>query len=396
MIFALDLLLCAVSMVLLVPVCVLLLQTLAAMPRRAKRDDAGHRRPAVAILVPAHNEGQGIRDTLVSIAPQLIEGDRLLVVADNCTDDTAEVARKWGAEVIERTDAERRGKGYALDFGVRHLQQSPPEVVIIVDADCVVETGAVDRLARQAALRARPIQALYLMRSPVGAGLKTRVAEFAWVVKNCVRPLGFYRMGLPCQLMGTGMAFPWRLLSSAHLASGHIVEDMKLGIELAAAGAAPVFCPDALVVSYFPGSAEGSQTQRTRWEHGHMDTIVHEVPRLCLDALKHGNLDLFMLALDLSVPPLALLTLVVFALNAAATVFLLLTSYSMPFYLAAAALSALVFAIGLAWLRYGRSVISLSSLLLAFVYIFWKLPLYLKFFGRRQVEWVRSKRDADS
>lgn len=63
------------------------------------------------------------------------------MVADNCTDDTARLASAAGAEVIERHDALLRGKGYALDFGVRHLAQQPPDVVIVVDADCQVAEG---------------------------------------------------------------------------------------------------------------------------------------------------------------------------------------------------------------------------------------------------------------
>lgn len=191
MIFALNLLLSALLIILLVPVAVLFLQTMMALPHRTKTDNSTSQRPATAILVPAHNEGQGIQNTLASILPQLIKGDRLLVVADNCTDDTAELAAKYGAEVIERTDVVRRGKGYALDFGVRHLQLNPPAVVIVIDADCLVEKGAIDCLTRQAALKIRPIQALYLMHSPDNAGLKTRVAEFAWLVKTRCARWGF-------------------------------------------------------------------------------------------------------------------------------------------------------------------------------------------------------------
>jgi hypothetical protein len=59
--------------------------------------------------------------------------------------------------------------------------------------------------------------------------LKSKVSEFAWCVKNLVRPLGYSNLGCPCQLMGTGMAFKWSTLSKADLANGNIVEDMKLG-----------------------------------------------------------------------------------------------------------------------------------------------------------------------
>lgn len=125
----------------LLPVLLLLVQVLmACLPARAQ-PLGNNARPQVAVLVPAHDEASLIGATLASIAPQLRPGDRLLVVADNCTDDTAQLAREAGAEVVERRDARLRGKGYALDFGVRHLASQPPEVVIVVDADCQVGEG---------------------------------------------------------------------------------------------------------------------------------------------------------------------------------------------------------------------------------------------------------------
>ena len=100
--------------------------------------------------MPAHNESAAIAATLEDIKAQLRAGDRLLVVADNCTDDTAAVARLSGAEVVERQDSERIGKGYALDWGLRHLDKDPPDVVVMIDADCRLAEGAIDRLTAPA------------------------------------------------------------------------------------------------------------------------------------------------------------------------------------------------------------------------------------------------------
>src|ERR1700683_5764217 len=111
----------------LIPTLLLAAQVIIAIfPRRATplNDVAS---PRVAVIVPAHNESAGIRVALDSVMPQLMPGDRLVVVADNCTDDTAQVAAAAGAEVVERHDTSRRGKGCALDFGVRYLQLDPPE-----------------------------------------------------------------------------------------------------------------------------------------------------------------------------------------------------------------------------------------------------------------------------
>src|SRR6202522_3619039 len=297
------------ALALLVPVVILFSEVVLAVTGVGyAATGQGERRP-LAILIPAHNEASTIAGALRSLTPQLAASDRLIVVADNCSDETASVGAAEGAEVIIRTDQTRRGKGYALDFGIRHLERNSPAIVIIVDADCRVGAGSIDRLARECARTQRPVQALYLMHSPKGANLKTRIAEFAWVVKNQVRSGGLHRVGLPCQLMGTGMAFTWPCISGATLATGHIVEDLKLGVDLARAGTPALFCPDALVTSDFPESSEGIQTQRRRWEHGHLALILSEAPRLFLNSLATLNVDLMALALDLSVPPLALLAL---------------------------------------------------------------------------------------
>src|SRR5262245_4660636 len=104
-----------------------------ALPAYRPHEMQAGRRPLIAIVIPAHNEALGIADTLRNITPQLEVRDRLLVVADNCTDDTARIGTAAGAEVLQRFDCERQGKGYALDFGVRHLERNPPEAVLIID-----------------------------------------------------------------------------------------------------------------------------------------------------------------------------------------------------------------------------------------------------------------------
>lgn len=383
----------ALCLALAVPVLVFAAQiALSLLRARPGRDDAVAW-PRVAVLVPAHDESAGIAACLRSIAAQLRDADRLLVIADNCSDDTADRARGCGAEVIERRDEARRGKGYALDFGVRHLAAAPPDVVVVVDADCLLHGRALDRLARRCAESGRPVQALYLMQAPPGAGLKTRIAAFAWAVKNHARALGYHRLGLPCQLMGTGMAFPWQVIRDADLASGHLVEDLKLGLELAEQGRAGRFCPEALVTSVFPSSSEGVRSQRTRWEHGHLGMLVQYGPRCLLKSLATRNVGLFALTLDLGVPPLALLTLMVLVSCGLGLALWALTGPVWPWLLALPNLALLAAAVLLAWVGYGRGILSFGSLVYAPLYALGKIPLYLGFMARRQVEWVRSRRD---
>jgi cellulose synthase/poly-beta-1,6-N-acetylglucosamine synthase-like glycosyltransferase len=395
----------AVTAVLALPAVVLWLQIVAAAwPGRVRRgagvnvSPTAAARARLAILVPAHNEHVGIQATLRAIQAQLRPGDRLLVVADNCSDDTAALARQAGAEVTERHDPVRRGKGYALDHGVRHLSADAPQILVMLDADCIAHPGALDALAAEASTSGRPAQALYLMQapaSPARAGLKVRAAQFAWRVKNHARPLGLRRCGGPCQLMGTGMAFPWALIAHAPLASGHLVEDMQLGIDLALAGKPPRFVPEALVTSTFPETDAGAASQRTRWEHGHIATLLVAGPRLLGAGLRLARPSVVALAVDLMVPPLALLLLMHLLLGVANLLGAAMFGWSAPLVLSALALMLLGSAIVLAWCRFGRDVISLGELATAPLYALRKLPMYAAFLKNRQAEWVRAKRHGE-
>lgn len=387
-----------------IPVAVFFVQVAAALsgpenaaPIESETDEVTRpvQRPRVAVLVPAHNEAAGIAGTLASVSGQLMPGDRLLVVADNCTDDTARIARDAGAEVAERHNFTLRGKGYALDFGVRCLEDDPPEVVVVVDADCMMNAGALDRLARKTAATGRPVQALYMMLRPKDDGMNRRMAEFAWIIKNKVRPLGYRRLSLPCQLMGSGMSFPWTAINKAALANDQIVEDLKLGIDLARQGLSPIFCPDAEVVSYFPESEEGAVTQRTRWVHGHLGMIASDALGLLATGLLTRKLGVIAMALDLCVPPLSLLMLWTMAM---CFVGLLWQWFSGSWVILIAAAVLFVIqslAIALCWLRYGRHLFGVGNLQSGLRYIVGKIPLYYKFFVDRQIEWVRSKRDQE-
>jgi len=361
-------------------------------PKVSARSDLGARW-RVAVVVPAHNESLGIASTLGDIKGQLRDGDDLLVVADNCTDDTAAVARTSGAEVLERNDTARIGKGYALDWGLRHLEGNPPEIVVVIDADCRLAEGAIDQLASNCSMTGRPVQALYLMTSPDGSQINHQIAEFAWRVKNWVRPLGLRALNLPCQLMGTGMAFPWRVIRGANLATGWIVEDLKLGLDLAATGHQPLFCPSARVTSQFASSARGTEIQRSRWEHGHIQTIVKYAPRLAWAAITRGSFGLLALTLDLTVPPLTLLAVLVMLLVVVTGIGAILGVAFTALIVSAACLVGCTIAILSAWWKYGRDVLPPRAISLLPSYILGKLWLYRRpLLGKMTAHWIGTDR----
>ncbi len=397
MLFALDLLLTLAILALSIPIGMFCLEvSLSLVPRRPRVPRDARESSRLVVLIPAHNEDAVIARTLQTLVPTLPPGSRVMVVADNCTDDTAAIARQCGADAIERHDQSHRGKGFALDFGLQHLAANPPHAVIFLDADCQVRADTVCLLGETAVSTGRPVQGLNLCDPDPRGGALQAVSGLAFRFKNLVRTLGLSRLAGLCYLTGTGMALPWPLISRVKLADGNVVEDMQLGIDLALAGHTPLFLPEARVDSPLPQQRTAARTQRTRWEHGHIKTLLTQVPRLAGLSVSHRRLDLAWLALDLAIPPLALLVCLGMCVWLVALVAISVGASPVPL-LAASLLGAmLVAAVFAGWIVHCRERIPLVSLLAAPLYAAWKVPIYIAFLLNRQREWVRTERDAAS
>lgn len=346
-----------------------------------------------AVIIPAHDEEAGIGETLASIKAQCAPGTRIIVVADNCTDATAAVARAAGVEVLERTDPVRRGKGYALDHAVRALARGgTPSVVIFIDADCWLEPGSLSLLAATALDRDRPVQACYLMIAAPGADVRERLRAFAFRVRNLVRPMGGQRLGFPAPLTGSGMAFPWHVIAAVPLASGHIVEDLKLGMDSALAGFPVSFCAQARVLSAFPQTRTGVEAQTARWEHGHFQLMRSHAARLIAAAIRRRRPELAGLALDLLVPPIGLLFGTGALCLAASLALLGLGARSWLLLGAIIPLPLLVSALFWTWLIHGRNLLRGRELFALLLHSVAKMRRVPELLGRREHMWIRSDR----
>ena len=347
-----------------------------------------------AVIVPAHNEADHIADVLRAIQSDIRPQDRLLVVADNCLDNTYDAARSTGAEVIRRDDQLRRGKGFALDCAIKHLAADPPDVVLVMDADCYASKGSLARLASYAAAYNRPVQGQYEMLSPPGeesAALAT--AAFSYRVKATMRPLGMQRLGGPCTLMGTGMAFPWATIERANLATSQIVEDLLMSLEFTREGKAPLYCYDAKITSTFPATVEGQKIQRERWESGHVNVILQVLPRMAAASITTGNVRLLAMIADTAIPPLALLAILVVIQLAASSILAVFGGPLLPIVLGVVNSIAFFSAIVIAW-RTAFPGKGIGTMLVKVPgYILGKLGIYLKVLMRRRIEWVRTQRD---
>jgi cellulose synthase/poly-beta-1,6-N-acetylglucosamine synthase-like glycosyltransferase len=367
--------------------------TAALLPERRRPEEEGEE-PSTVIMVPAHDEAAGIAATLESLKHALGPKQRILVIADNCGDDTARIARACGAEAVERTDAQRRGKGYAIVFGLDHLAtKEPPDVVIIVDADCRANQASMRTLARRAVETDRPVQADYVITPPEKHTPMSVVSGLAVLVKNKVRPGGLRKLGLPCHLTGSGMAFPWEVIRKAPPTGSYLVEDMLIGIELAHLGHAPISCAEAEVTSELPEKDEAARGQRRRWEHGHLATLFERGPRLVLQGILRGDFDLIAMGLDLLVPPMALQVMLLLAAVGLSWVGWAFGASELPLTTATFCLGMVGVAVFLAWFAYGKKTLPFRYLVFVPVYMIWKIPLYVAFFfKKKQKSWERTER----
>ena len=344
------------------------------------------------VVVPAHDEERIIGETLARLMAETQGVAELLVVADNCSDGTASVARERGVEVIERHDETHRGKGFALAFAQKRLSRDPPAVVIVIDADCIIDKASLLTLAAAAERHGRPCQAVNLLRPKSAASAFVAISSFAFMLKNLVRQRGLQRLAGSVHLTGTGMAFPWDLFEHRRLANSSIVEDVKLGLELTKAGKGPMLVPDAIVWSD-PSSSSGTLAQRKRWEGGYIALALGTAPRSLRDALLQGDLRATCRALDLCVPPIALLVVMNLIVLGVATGLALAASGGWgAIILQSAVLAAAGIAVLVAWWREGRSFVSFRTLAMIPFYIVWKLPLYLGLRLKGQRDWLRTGR----
>lgn len=345
----------------------------------------------VAVVIPAHNEALLIASTVSGVRDRTSPADRVIVVADNCSDDTADKARSAGADVIERRDLSRIGKGFALAHARDHLSLDPPDAVFVLDADCQIVDGRLAALAAEAVTRGEPVQARNLLTAAKDAPPLVQLSNFAMLIKNVVRARGLYRIAGGITLFGTGMVFPWRVFESLPLSTSEAVEDLHLALILARQGIRVHFSEEVRVTSP-AADLNDSLGQRSRWEHGFLANSLQQGLPTLIKGIVAGSRHGVGLGAHLLVPPLALLFLIAASALMPAIGLAVLSGAALPAAVLLVAIASASSVTALAWYREGRSTIRLSALATAPLYIVWKIPLYLGFLFSRQTQWNRTRR----
>jgi len=289
-------------------------------PRASEHPPTDH---TFAVVIPAHNEAAGLPATLRTCNRLDYPPDRfaVYVVADNCSDDTATIARAGCAVCFERREPDRLGKGYALEHAIHRIDWNRHDVLLVLDADCLIDPPALRELNRELHAGARALQVNNTVSNPDTSALSLLLA-----VGNLLENDFFYAprsvLGWPVLLRGTGMALHRDLLRRFPWKSFSLTEDLEYSLILVRAGVSVRFVPRVAVRSLLPITTAALDVQRSRWARGNLRLARREAWRLILEGLSTRRwrlIDLGTLLLASSRPLLAVLLLLGTALALAGT-----------------------------------------------------------------------------
>lgn len=367
----------------------LVVTTAALIPKRSTATDSRNDVWRVAVVVPAHNEAENIASCVQSLLNTELYDMQMsvYVVADNCEDETARIAKEAGAYVLVRSNLLQRGKGYALHFAFTSLEPLGYDCVLVVDADTIVAKNFI--VAAAGALRdgADAVQTRYLVRN-VDQSTRTRLMGLALCAFNVLRPLGRERLGLSVGILGNGFGLRRQTLRLVPYLASSVVEDLEYHLSLVQAGFRVKFVNETAVLGEIPVRGEGVNTQRSRWEGGRLRMMYLTAPKLLRGVLS-GPLTFLEPLLDLLLLPLAF--------HVALLAVALITPLFVVRYIGIAGICIVALHLAAAIVVGGGSWRDVGTLASAPFYVLWKLMLIPSLLrsARSNHSWVRTRRNAE-
>jgi cellulose synthase/poly-beta-1,6-N-acetylglucosamine synthase-like glycosyltransferase len=347
------------------------------------------------VIVPAHNEASVIERTVTSLCKLDWPKDcfRIMVVADNCTDATASLARKAGALALERHDDSQRGKGYALKFGFDASRKDGiADAVVVIDADAEVSANLLQAFASRLERGEQAVQAHYGILNPF-ASWRTRLITIAKASFHIVRSRARERLGVSCGIRGNGWCVSHRLLERVPYAAFSLTEDVEYGITLGLAGVRVAYADEAHSDADMVSGEQLASTQRQRWERGRFELIRTKTLVLLAAAFRRRSAICLDLALDLMVLPLSYIVCYAIAVILVAS---LLTAWSREFlpclWLGLACITVIAVYVLRGWQLSGIGAQGLLDLAQAPKFLVWKLMLMSRR-RKKSTEWIRTQRE---
>ena len=372
----------------------LLLSTIAAYLFK-KEESAENRLLTIGVLIPAHNEEEGITRTVEAVMACNYPANQfeVYVIADNCNDHTALHARTTGAQAFERFDTVNRGKGQALDWFLKNHKEiyRKTDVITIIDADVAPDRNYLREISATLSNPAIQVVQAYNGVSNPDAGWRPALIDAAFNVFNHLRMAGSFRLSGTAVLKGNGMAFSTSLLQRYGWPCHSIVEDMEFTLHLLQDGINVHYNPDAIIRSEMVTSGRSASSQRSRWEGGRFMLVQKmSLPLLRLFATTGKTRYLFALA-ELATPRLSLLVMFFTAATAGA----LLALKGAWLILAALYWLILTFYVISGQIQRQAPLSTWLYLAAAPLYVLWKIPLYVAMMlHKKSSTWIRTSRES--
>lgn len=344
-----------------------------------------------AILIPAHNEEAMIAETIQNLLNQNYPKTffDIMVIADNCTDNTTSIANEFAVSVYERDDIIHQGKGYAIHWAINNLDLDSYDAVIINDADTLMSGNFLKEINRSLNSGSSFIQSYYTMSNP-GENLFTTFFSITNFIRNhfCFYPR--WKCGLSVPLLGSGMCFSLPHLKKLGWTAFSITEDHEFFVFLATQNLRVDFCPNAKVFTHHSTSFRQATSQRIRWYGGKFFSMY----RYGFKLLGKGLLNVNPLQIDAGLETLTPHMSLLFNINLAGLILATFSHNDFWFIL-------LVIILGVQFLYFGAALAympdfyrSFASIILVPAILAWAIFLdFLAFLGFRRNCWIRTRRD---
>lgn len=351
-----------------------------------------------AIVIPAHNEEKVISKTLYSLFGLIYPKNLcdIIVVADNCTDNTAKIARKLGAEVMERTNEQNKGKGYALRWAFDRIldREEDYDGIVVFDSDSLVSANYLNVMNWYIENGSEVIQSSDLVLPQPGVW-SSEVTRIGFLLYNYVKPRAKKMIGLDMGLRGNGMCFRADILREHPWQAWSLTEDVEYGLRLLLKDVSIDFAPEAVVWAQMPQQSENAESQRMRWEMGRYPIIREYAPKLLAKSFRKRSLRYLDALADLVNPPLVNTLLFVIGMIGLNILLWAIGWISLAYagiWGAVALMGVLHLFVGLIAAEADSQIY--RSILHIPLYAFWKVKVYLKtWFNGREQEWIRTTRD---
>ena len=244
-------------------------------------------------IIPAHNEEKVVANLIESLKEQTYDKNLydIYVIADNCTDKTAKIAKEAGAIVYERFDQAHKTKGYALQWFLKQKieEKADYDAFFVFDADNIVDKNFITNMNKKLCQGEEVVQGYRDIKNPTDNWITAGYALFYWTMHRFYH-LARYNIGLSPLLNGTGFMIKFDVVKPNGWETETLTEDIEFSLKQIIKGKKLGWATDAIVYDEQPTSFKQSWSQRSRWTVGHMQCLKTYTGQLFKSVKKYKTL----------------------------------------------------------------------------------------------------------